>query len=236
MTRPPHAPRSAPPYRQPVARGQTYPPLGFAPDGTPRYRYDAPTPAAAPPADPPPPPAPPDPEPPRRDPVARTMLGIASVVVLVLAVAGVLMVFSSGGDEENPLSQRSDPPLSQSTDDPYLEDLEENTPETIDPRRPSIPRVPGSSRPAGPPRPTVYEVVTEGRATVLYRDGTQTKVESIQGGRWTEEAQTTGVARVSVLVAEGTTASCKITVDGQVVSERELEPGDDNLRLLVCQG
>ncbi|MFT3660418.1 MAG: hypothetical protein QM809_03190 [Gordonia sp. (in: high G+C Gram-positive bacteria)] len=234
MTRSPHSPRPAPPYRQPIARGQTYPPLGFADDGTPRYRYEPPR-SAAPSTPEPLEPAPVSaPEPPRGDPVNRTLVGVGGVVALVLLVAVVLALVSGGDPDESRLAQRSDPPPVQPTDDPYLDGLEDDSPFTIEPR-PSTPRR-TPSRPAGPGSPTVYEVTTEGRATVLYRDGEGIEVVSVQGGVWTERATTHGVARVSVLVAEGSAASCKITVDREVVAEQELRETQGGLRLLVCQG
>lgn len=237
MTRPPHTPRPAPPYRPPVARGQTYPPLGFAGDGTPRYGYTAPTPAAQLPVEPSPPPAAPPP-PPRRDPVWRTVAGIASVLVLVLVVAGALKLMSSGNDDDVP--RRADPPLSQPLDDPYLGGNEDPNPSTT-PRVPSSPSgvvPPGTRttpRPSGPPLPTLYEGVTEGQATVLYRDGTGTRVLSTPGGPWSVQATTTGVARVTVLVPDGTSASCRITIDGELVSDNQINAGGGTLRLLVCQ-
>lgn len=240
MTRPPQPQRPAPPYRPPVARGQTYPPLGFADDGTPRFQYRPPNAAAELPVDPPPPPpeAPgqgaPGPGGPGRDPVWRTMAGIAAVIVLVLVVAGALKLLSSRGDD-NQFAQRSDPPpVSQPLDDPYLDDTEDPLPSESPTRRPAPP--PRSTpRSQGPAQETVYEAVTEGRATVLFLTDGRTQVTSISGGTWTKDAVTNGMARLTVLVTEGQKASCRITVEGEVVAERELDASSP-LRLLTCQG
>lgn len=239
MTRPPQPQRPALPYRQPVARGQSYPPLGFADDGTPLFGYRAPTAAAELPADPPPPPqipgaGPGGPPPgPRRDPVWRTMAGLAAVLVLVLVVAGALKLFSAGGDD-NELAQRSElPPVSQPLDDPYLDQV----PSPVPPDRTTPRQVPppgGNRGQQGPPQETEYEAITEGRATVLFLTDGQTQVATTTGGTWTKDAVTTGMARLTVLVTEGQEASCKITVDGEVVAERELDASTP-LRLLTCQ-
>lgn len=241
MTRSPKTTRSAPPYRPPIARGQTYPPLGFAEDGTPQYQYTPPDPKMVPrnEAAPVRAPEPSEPEPPRQNPVRRTMLGIASVIGIVLLVAGVLALISAGNDDSLP--ERAAPPVTEQAgdpylDDPYLDDIEPDDPLTIEPSLPSRPRTTAPSRPLGQPQPTVYEVTTEGPATVLYRDGTQTKVISHSGGTWTQPAVTTGLARVSVLPEHGAAATCRITVDGTVVSERSLEEAQGALRILVCQG
>ncbi|WP_298440740.1 hypothetical protein [Gordonia sp. (in: high G+C Gram-positive bacteria)] len=234
MTRSSHAPRSAPPYREPIARGQTYPPLGFADDGTPRYGYTPPTVAAQVPVEPAPV-QPGPPPPPKRDPAWRTVAGVASVLVLILVVAGALKLASSGGRDD--LSVRSDPPQSQTLDDPYL-DGNQNPDQSGVPSFP-MPPVPGGTTPAqpsGPPLPTLYEVTTQAQSTVLYRDGDITKVTTKPGGPWSVQAVTTGLARITVLVGDGEAASCRITVDGKLVSSQQVSGGGSGMRLLVCQG
>ncbi len=232
MTRPTRAPRPAPPYRAPVARGQTYPPLGFADDGTPRYRYEPANPAAALPVEPPAPPVPPaPPQPPRRDPGNRVLLGLGAVLVLVLLMAGALKLVSSSGDDD--LAQRRDPVLTTMPDDPYLSEVPAPVPPTV---RPTVPRRTTPAQPTGPATPTVYEVTTTGGATLMYLDGGRTQVAVTSGGPWKMAATTHGTARVTALLQRGVAGSCKITVDGRVVASRELADDDSALRLLTCQG
>ncbi|MFC0313436.1 hypothetical protein ACFQNE_13480 [Gordonia phosphorivorans] len=241
MTRPPHAPRPAPPYRPPVARGQTYPALGFADDGTPQYQYQPPTPAAAlsvtPPTQPPagPPTSPPEPP---RDPLRRMLGGLAAVLILVLLVAAALTFFSGGDDADTRFAERSAPPATQPLDDPYLDDLE-NPRSSADPNAPQSPRssAPRPSAPGtrGTPLPTVYEVTTESLTTVVFLGQGRMRVAEAPGGRWTEETVTYGDARLTLLVPEGEAASCRITVDGVEVASQEVEPST-TVRLLTCEG
>lgn len=241
------APSSPPPYRQPVARGQSYPPLGFADDGTPRYQYQPSNPAAALPVEPSAPPPPPPPEPPRRNSPRRTLLGIGAVLLMVLALAGALMLVSSRGSS-NDLAQRYDPPVPPVADDPYLSEvpplstLPRQTPRSEVPPGPRVPGetgAPGNGvprTPTGPPVPTIYEVTTDGQATVMYTDGARTRVDVTQGGTWTVSTTTNGVARVTVVLQRGAAASCSVTVDGKVVSRKELPANGSSIRLLTCQG
>lgn len=228
MTRSPQAPRPAPPYRQPVARGQTYPPLGFAADGTPRYRYEPPTAAAAPPVEPPPPPPPTaPPEPPRNEPLRRVLFGVGAALVLILLLAGALAFFSrSSGDD---LAQRSEPVPTTVPDDPYLSEVPAPAPPT--PPRRSTP-----ARPTGAAVPTVYEVTTDGRATLMYVDADGAQVAVTAGGSWRVATTTHGTARVTALLQQGVSGSCTITVDGRVVARQEIAADSSPLRLLTCQG
>lgn len=246
MTGPSQPPNPDPRYRPPVARGQSYPPLGFADDGTPRFRYEAPTPAAALPEPPvAPPPGPPAPEPPTNDPVRRAVLGVAGVIVVVLLIAGGLKLFSGSDGADESFARRGAPPISQPTDDPYLQDLEDPNPQTATPQtttpQTTTPRTvpPRTSRPpgpAGPPVEALYEVTTDGRATVVYRDGTQSKVVRTEGGTWSARVTANGTPHLTVLLADGGRGACTITVEGEVVADEELGDQEGAVRLLVCRG
>lgn len=238
MTRPPHRPRAAPPYRPPVARGQTYPPLGFGDDGLPRYQYSAPNPAAELPPEPSPAPAPPPP--PRKPDATGRVVGwvVAALVVVVVIAFGIALFSSSGNDLAE--TRRSDPPISQSLDDPYL--TEDQQPDTTSvPRRtprttPSLPgtRAPGPTTRPGPPQETTYEVNAETEATVFYMTDSGIKIAVVPAGKWTLTTATRGDARVNVAVTRLQAASCSITVEGERVAAEQLDPSGP-LRLLTCR-
>lgn len=234
MTRPSRAPRTAPPYRQPVARGQSYPPLGFTADGAPQYQYQPPTPAAAPPVTPPPvePPTPmASPPKPPQDPKKRMLGGLAAVLVFVLAVAAALTFFSR--DDDNQFAERSAPPATQPLDDPYLDDLEDPGP-SADPNAPSAPRrtTPGAP---GATAPTVYEVTTESPTAVVFLSRGRMTVGDAPGGPWVQSTVTYGgQARITLLVPEGEAASCRITIDGEEVATQQIE-ASTSVRLLTCE-
>ncbi|MFZ2511254.1 MAG: hypothetical protein WAW85_09225 [Gordonia sp. (in: high G+C Gram-positive bacteria)] len=239
MTRPPQRPRSAPPYRPPVARGQTYPPLGFGDDGRPRYQYSAPNPAAELPPEPPPPPAP-APAPQKPDPTRRVVAWVAAVLVAVVVIALGIQMFSSSGDDLAG-SRRSDPPVSQSLNDPYLTENDQPDPTAAVPRRtprttPSVPgtRAPRSTTRSGPPQATTYEVNTETEATIFYMADTGIKIAVVPAGKWTLTTTTHGDARVNVAVTKLQAASCSITVEGKRAVTEQLDPSGP-LRLLTCR-
>lgn len=242
MTRPPHTPRPAPPYRPPVARGQSYPPLGFADDGTPRYEYTAPSPsAAAPPDQPPASPAPPasPPPPPRRDPVRQVVTWLVAALAGILVVAFALTLFSTGGSDTAD-QIRSAPPASQPLDDPYLDGNEDpNPPESVLPPQPSTPRslppAPRSARPQGPLQEVRYEVITEVPATVFFSDQGSSRWARIPAGGWELITKTQGNGQITVFVEKGSTAECTIAVDGREVAAERLDP-TSGPGILTCRG
>ncbi|WP_132992819.1 hypothetical protein [Gordonia zhaorongruii] len=221
-----------------MAVGQQYPPLGYGPDGTPRFEYrpDTGPPGATShvevPAEPdgpdsagpgvsgPPPNAPLPPE----NTGQRLAMGIAAVVVLVLVVAGGLALLS-GGEDRDTLPPRAEPPLSQNTDDPYL-------PKSIEPKE-SVPGETGRPAPSG--LEAVLTVEAAPGSTILFIDDGQVRLQHLTEDMWEQKVQgTTGALRVSVVAAPGAPASCKITVDGRVVAHQQL-PADDPSGMLVCR-
>ncbi|MFT3716314.1 MAG: hypothetical protein QM774_10310 [Gordonia sp. (in: high G+C Gram-positive bacteria)] len=240
MTRPPTQ-RSAPPYRQPVAAGQTYPPLGFDDAGNPRYGYQPSDPKAALPQ-PEPEPAPPPPEPPKRDPVRRTMAGLAAVLLLVLVVAGALKLLAHDSDDD--VAVRGEPPTSQNLDDPYLSQVPKLTTE-----QPSTtPRSPRTGVPApdgtGPDdaqadgQKIVYTVTSTGPVVIGYVDENGVDTDTSSGGEWTKSFVSAGGAlQVAAFVQPGVGASCSIQVGGRVVVKRSVEadPSAGGRRYLTCE-
>lgn len=239
MTGPADEPRRvpAPPYRAPVAAGQTYPALGFDADGTPRFGYAPPTAAAAPPADPEPPSAPVGPPPPpERRPGPRAAYAVLGVLVLLLVVVAALKVTSR--DAEEPVA-RTEPPVSQPLDDPYLDDQapqHEDEPDT-----PPGSRVPESSAPSGPGQDNRgqqvrYVVTSDGPASIAYTLGDRPMVALLSRGSWSRTF--TGTGDVPALVADvmdGHSASCEIRIGTQVVAENQLSAESPN-RTLTCKG
>ena len=240
--------RSAPQYRAPVAAGQTYPALGFGDDGTPRYTYDPPSQEHLIPVDLPPETeqAPPPPEPPRRDPVWRTMAGVASVLLLVLVVAGGLMLFNRSGESTNEWADRRPPPVSQPLDDPYLDevpDIDDQPKRTPTPdRRRQSPVDPGDRPTDSVPaegEEVTYTVDSTGPVIVTYMGADGIDIVTTQAGTWTETF--TGTARrlqLTVVADPGVQAGCRIEVGGKIVNEKQLPDGGDStaLRSLTCRG
>ncbi|MEJ9078475.1 MULTISPECIES: hypothetical protein [Gordonia] len=216
-----------PGYRPPMAAGQQYPPLGYAPDGGARYGY-IPEPGAEFPREQSetvveaahigPSSAPPSNSP------QRLAWGVVSVVVLVLVVVGGLKLMSGGGSDDPPT--RADPPASQNTDDPYL-------PKSITPTE----TVPGESRTPAPRNSleAILSVEAAPGSTVIYFNNGRVQVDFMDSSRWEQKViATPGLLRINVVARAGAAASCTITVDGAPVAHEELPEGDPS-GVVVCR-
>ncbi len=222
-----------PGYRPPMAAGQQYPALGYAPDGTARLGYqpgprgEFPSEQAAQ-AGGPPPEAPVDTPPPISPPPnspLRVTLGILAVVALVLGVVGVLKLM--GGDNGDDIPTRAAPPATQNTDDPYL-------PKSITPTE----TVPGESRRPVPGTGVQAQVTVEGApgTMIVYSDAGRVRVGRLSSDRWEQTVSTSGGGLISVnaVAAAGSGASCTITVDGTVLAHEEVSAGDSS-GVVVCR-
>lgn len=223
-------PRSTPPpsddvYRTPIY-GQLYPPLGYAPDGTPLFVPGQPTGApgqashgdssAGTPSG-----APADgvtadgtrPIEPgegvdsgRRPPSDRRLVGL---VALVAVAALGLLALTVGR-----AALRGDEPVTQPTLPMVISELPTQPPTAA----PGVPGGPGdSARTAG--KEVTYEVAASSPSTILYVDDVGLRTTVGASAAWT--VTFTGSAnplRVLVLAGEGE-ARCTITVDGRVVAE-----------------
>lgn len=227
----------APPYRRPAAPGQSYPPLGFGPDGLPRFSYQAPSPAAELPPEPVEPEAP-QPEgfrpPDRRAQESRQNLIVGSIglLVAVLLVIGAFKLFTGGDDE--PVQVRSDPPLSQPLDDPYLDEGEaprhENDDEPTTPRQSPPTDAPADGR-------ITYVATSTGDGVIRFQQGRRTLVGVLQAGTWrrsfTDDGS--GPLAMELVVTPGASATCRILRGDQVIANEELSPETPD-RTLTCRG
>ncbi|MDR2280312.1 MAG: hypothetical protein LBE07_05600 [Gordonia sp. (in: high G+C Gram-positive bacteria)] len=216
-----------PGYRPPMAAGQQYPPLGYAPDGGARYAY-TPEPGAEFPQEQPeivvePGQVPPSNTPPSNSP-QRLAWGVVSVVALVLVVAGGLKFMSGGGSDDPP--PRAEPPASQNIDDPYL-------PKSITPTE----TVPGESRTPSPRNSleAVLSVDAAPGSTVIYFNNGRVQLDFMDSSHWEQKVVTTpGLLRINVVARAGAAASCTITVDGAPVAHEEIPEGDPS-GAVVCR-
>lgn len=213
-----------PGYRPPLAVGQQYPALGYGPDGAPRFTYQPdPDPTAqtrpvepeVPQHTPPPPPDP-------RESRQRMLLGAVGVLVVVLFAVGVFKLMSQG-DDPGPEALRDNAPVSQNTTDPYL-------PKSIEPTD----EVPGETT---PPAQAMVDaelaVDAEPGSAVAYIDSGQVEFVQMTTAHWKQTVRaTTRQLQIRVVVAPGSPASCRITVDGQVVADEEAS--GDEAGVLVC--
>ncbi|WP_026919504.1 hypothetical protein [Gordonia shandongensis] len=210
--------RRGPEYRPPVAAGQSYPPLGYGPDGDPRFTYDDQLRSeAGPQPDPVPEPTPVPPAPTEAARADRRgmAVGLAAILVGVICLGVALNALFSRGDE--PVT-RSAPPSSQSTDDPYLQGIPDQSQERRSPGPETGPRVP--TRGAA----VTYEVES-GAATLLYVDDTSVELAQTRGGPWTKSVRGTDNAllRIMVIPQGAEPASCAIKVDGREVARASSE-------------
>ncbi|MFE0748569.1 hypothetical protein [Gordonia sp. NPDC058843] len=218
-------------YGQPVAP-QLYPPLGYASDGTPLFRPGQPTDtelnlaeraerAEAERV------ATVEREADRADgqrgsrildvPTATLVLTLGVVVLLVVAFVGFLGLREGSSDEtvaESPLVTDTMPlprtfePPSLSPPDPGRQ-LPGQPAERIDPQN----------------KPVTYEATIDGQATILYVDDAGLRSEFAPTNPWT--VQFTGglnPLRLLVIAGTGSSVSCSITVDGEVVVEDTVTP------------
>lgn len=217
-------------YRAPVGPGQQYPPLGYDEHGRPQYTYRSPSEVAAPAAEPARPaaaasPQVPPPPPPRRSETIGIVVAISAVVVVV--ALGLLVLWP--GDDGSEIAEPPRPPAT--FDQPAI------TPGTTAPRVPRS-RTPDSA-PRGPAvdvvgKEVVYTVETDGRASIVFIDGEAVRVASAEGRTWTVSFTGTAMpVRVTVVVAAGTEASCRIEVDGDVVASDAVD-GTDSSGMLSC--
>ncbi|WP_238420993.1 hypothetical protein [Gordonia sp. 'Campus'] len=219
------------PYAQPES-SRLYPPLGYAADGTPMFRPGQPTNTelnAAERAE--------RAEQHRAAATAREaeassgrstsgmpkvstatlMLSLGMVVLVVIAVLGF-----AGLRESEPDEAVADPPLITDT---------MPIPRTFEP--PSLtPQDPGGNLPGGPGeridpqnKPVTYDVTIDGQATILYVDDAGLRSDFAPRNPWTVQF-TGGVnpLRLLVIAGTGSTVSCSITVDGEVVVEDTVTP------------
>ncbi|MEE4023872.1 hypothetical protein V1Y59_12355 [Gordonia sp. PKS22-38] len=205
-------------YRTPLYP-QLYPPLGYAPDGSPIFV----------PGQPPDPGRSTDTTPPQtpdgsvapdsdketddglqRSPSDRRLVGI---VALVAVAALGLLALTVGR-----AALRGDDPVTQPTLPMVISELPTppRTPQQ-EPTAPGDPAVPGNpAQPGG--REVVYEVAASSPATILYVDDVGLRTTIGSSTSWT--ITFTGSAnplRVLVLAGDGE-ATCSITVDGRVVA------------------
>ncbi|MDY6809733.1 MAG: hypothetical protein SW127_12050 [Actinomycetota bacterium] len=221
-------PRSAPPptpappddlYRAPLY-GQLYPPLGYAPDGTPLFVPGQPTGVGSRPTGPDDgapgapqvpgthgePAAQPGPSP--RPASDRRLVGL---VALVAVAALGLLALTVGR-----AALRGDEPVTQPTLPMVISELPTRPP-TAAPGAPGAPTQPGA--PGVPGQEVTYEVTASSPATILYVDDVGLRTTVGASAAWT--ITFTGSAnplRVLVLAGAGE-AGCTISVDGRVVAE-----------------
>ncbi|MXP21618.1 hypothetical protein GIY30_09685 [Gordonia sp. HNM0687] len=237
-------PRSAPPptpapaddlYRAPLY-GQLYPPLGYAPDGTPLFVPGQPTAAGSRPTGPcdaaPGAPQAPgtDDEPagePAPSPRPATDRRLVGLVALVAVAALGLLALTVGR-----AALRGDEPVTQPTLPMVISELPTRPPTAAPgaPTQPGAPGVPG--QPAG--REVTYEVTASSPATILYVDDVGLRTTVGASAAWT--ITFTGSAnplRVLVLAGAGE-AGCTISVDGRVVAEDRIT-ADSPRRTVSCR-
>lgn len=220
---------------------QLYPPLGFAPDGTPLFwpGQQTPHPGARRPddsgrqapdqdrttasADDDSPPAPQSR--PRRTtdtvPTVRSMAitaaALAAAVILVVLVA---IAFLRAGPDQDSTTAADLPTFTTETFTRIP-----TTGPRLTPSRPdrSTPRSPAGIDPAG--KQITYQVTIEGTATILYVDAAGLRTEFAPPATW--KYTFTGSynpLRLIVVVGSGSTATCTITVDGRAVVNDEVGP------------
>ena len=240
-------------YRAPLMPG-LYPPLGFAPDGTPRFvPGQEPSRTAAGPqtyapggATPPPGGLPPNPTEPgrtepdptefddeRRQPKSPGKFGTGVVFALVAAVVlGLVFYGFSLIRQSDALSQ--DAPTTLTIADPTTPDVPTQQ------QQPNNPMVPPGATPAPHDRSTdgrsvTYDATIEGSGTILYVDDVGLRSEFTPPPTWHLEF-TAGSAPLRLLVLAGlnSSASCEIKVDGQSVSIDRVDAGSSR-RTATCR-
>lgn len=244
-------------YRVPLMPG-LYPPLGFAPDGTPLFRPDQrqPSPtqtsqaewpqstnnsAGMPyPGDGTAPPVPPDatfddaaPDEQRRQPQSPGRFGVGLVFALVAAVVVGLVFYGFSLIRHSDAQQEAPTTLT----------IVEPTPPDIPTQRqqPTNPMVPPGAAPAPRDSETVgrsvtYDATIEGSGTILYVDDVGLRSEFTPPPTWHLEF-TAGSAPLRLLVLAGanSSASCEIKVDGQTISTDRVDAGSTR-RTATCRG
>lgn len=213
-------------YQQPVGP-QFYPPLGYADDGTPRYFPGQPparpshvptgigavapgTPAADDRR------AAPGPVSHRAEPRQRGAVWKAAVYLIVIAVLGaatILMarnLLSDDGPEEITLP-------SVDTSDTWITDTA--------PPYPTVPDTPtkrgATVDSAG--KNVVYQATINGVGVLAYSDATGTRTDVVSEPEWRVTFTGTGAPlRLLVVATSGSSVSCAILVDGQVVAHDDV--------------
>ena len=238
-------------YSAPLMPG-LYPPLGFAPDGTPRFvpgqqpsRTAAGPQAAAPAGVTPqsggvgaPPPGPTEPGPSifddeRRPPKSPGKFGTGVVFVLVAAVVLGLVFYGFSLIRQSD-AQSQDAPATLTLVDPTTPDV---PPQQQQPDNPMVPPgatpAPRDSDTAG--RSVTYDATIEGSGTILYVDDVGLRSEFTPPPTWHLEF-TAGSAPLRLLVLAGlnSSASCEIKVDGQSVSIDRVNAGSSR-RTATCR-
>ncbi|SKZ32224.1 Uncharacterised protein [Mycobacteroides abscessus subsp. abscessus] len=226
-------------YRAPLMPG-LYPPLGFAPDGTPRFvpgqqpsqtaagpQTSAPGGATPPHGGPPPDETEPDPtdfDDERRQPKSPGKFGTGVVFALVAAVVlglvfyGFSLIRQSG-------AQSQDAPATLTIVDPTVPDVPTQQQQPGNPMLPpGATPAPRDSDTAG--RSVTYDATIEGSGTILYVDDVGLRSEFTPPPTWHLEF-TAGSAplRLLVLAGQNSSASCEIKVDGQSVSIDRVDAG-----------
>lgn len=218
------------PYREPFLPGQIYPPLGFAPDGTPQY-LPGQQPAPPPRREAQPPVVVRDEEPPQQR-SGNRLLGIvtvAAILAFVLLAVTIGRALTSNDQESDAqqvptIIQVPDTPTDQM---PQVPGIPTNEPDT-----PGAP-IPGQIPSAG--KAIEYQVTSSTPATIIYSG--ERGLQTVIGAPTTWSTRFTGAGgplRVLVLAGEGA-ASCRITVDGKPMVSDEIAP-ESIRRLVSCRG
>ncbi|UEA60633.1 hypothetical protein LK459_07295 [Gordonia otitidis] len=244
-------------YRAPLMPG-LYPPLGFAPDGTPLFRPDqrqpsttqtsraewpqsTNDPAGMPyPGDGTAPPVPPDapfddaaPDEQRRQPQSPGRFGVGLVFALVAAVV-VGLVFYGFSLIRQSSAQSQDAPTTLTIVDPTTPDIPNGQQQPGNPMPP--PGATGAPRDSDTTgRAVTYDATIEGSGTILYVDDVGLRSEFTPPPTWHLEF-TAGSAPLRLLVLAGvnSSASCEIRVDGQTVSTDRVGP-ESTRRTATCR-